>query len=256
MEEFNFVRHGSKMKADEVRVPIKESGLSSSQQEKWKEAVERLKLEDPEINYDSLVKIEALAQDICSQLPEKALLIFNSTNTPRTKLTADFLSTSVFEESKKLGKDIRVAYIWEPSLRAKEDGALMRTSESIGIPLMLRLMEEVEENDDKSLHMYLTSGKGAFAHPKEDELVMKAVNRDLASEPSFFKNRAAVLKGQMDRIRESFPDKDLPLYFYGIGHHGSLIALDVAFNGREKYSSVDEIPQPLSVWGVNLKNEN
>lgn len=44
MEEINFVRHGSKMKANEVRVPIEESGLSLPQQEKWKEAVERLKL--------------------------------------------------------------------------------------------------------------------------------------------------------------------------------------------------------------------
>lgn len=256
MEEFNFVRHGSKMKAGEERSSIEESGLTPAQQKKWKDAVERLKLQDPEINYDSLVKIEALAQDICSQLPEKALLIFNSTNTPRTKLTADFLSTSVFEESNKQGKDIRVAYIWEPSLKSKEDGALTRTSESIGTPLMLKLMKEVEENDDESLQTYLTSGKGAFAHPKEDELVMKAANKDLASEPSFFRKRAPVLRDQMARIRESFPDKDLPLYFYGVGHHGSLIALDVAFNGREKYDSVDEMPQPLSVWKANIKNEN
>lgn len=198
------------------------------------------------------MKIEALAQDICGKLPEKALLIFNSTDTPRTRLTANFLSTSVFEESKKLGKDIRVVYIWEPSLKDKEESALMRTSEGIGVSLMLKLMKEVEENDDESLNIYLNSGKGVFAHPKEDELVMKAANKDLASEPSFFKKRASVLREQIAIIRESFLDKDLPLYFYGIGHHGSLIALDVAFNGRERYNSVDEIPQPLSVRKVNL----
>ncbi len=256
MEEVNFVRHGSKMQAGEERVPIEESGLTPEQQEKWKEAVRAHKLTDPEITYSSLVKIEALAKDICSELPEKALLVFNSTNTPRTKLTADFLSTSVAEEANRQRKDIATAFIWEPSQISKEEGSLTRTSESIGTPLMLKLMKEVEETDDKNLENYLGAGKGAFAHPKEDELVMKAANKDLASENSFFKKRAPILRAQVERIKETFSDKETPLYFYGVGHHGSLIALDVAYNGREKYDSVDEMPQPLTVWKVNLKNEN
>ena len=49
------------------------------------------------------------------------------------------------------------------------------------------------------------------------------------------------------------PSGDRPVYVYGIGHHGSLIALDVAYNGRDKYDSVDEIPKPLSLWKVNLE---
>ena len=30
----------------------------------------------------------------------------------------------------------------------------------------------------------------------------------------------------------------------------SLVALDVAFNGRESYGSVDEIPKPLSLMKI------
>ncbi len=257
MQEFNFIRHAEKMNEGEERCALNESGLTLSQQEKWTNAVDRLNLEDPQIRFEALPKIEELAKIICEKLPDRALLIFNSTDTPRTKLTADFLSTSVIEDAKKQGKDIRVAFIWEPKDKAKEDGSLMRVSESVGTPTMLRLMQEVEESNDDSLERYLTSGKGGFAHPKEDELVMKAVNSDLArGENSLFRKRAQVLRVQADRIKEKFTEKDLPLYFFGIGHHGSLVALDVAFNERTHYDSVDQIPQPLSVWSANLNTEN
>lgn len=255
MEEFNIVRHGDKMKGGEERPPLEESGLTLLQQEKWKQAVESLGLDNPEITYDSLPKIEALAKDICSELPEKALLIFNSTNTPRTKLTADFLAVSVMEESRKQGKTISTAFIWEPSPLAQKEGSLTRTSEGIGTAAILKLMAEVESIEDKNLEAYLTTAKGGTAHPKEDELMMQAANKDLASADSLFKKRAPVLRDQVARIRELKLNGDGPVYFYGVGHHASLIALDVAFNNREKYSLVEEMPQPLNIWKVDTKKQ-
>ena len=115
MEKFNIIRHGNKLEAGEERRPLQESGLPEKQQQKWSEAIRRLNIQgDPEITYGSLPLIEKIAQDIYEQLPDKATVIFTSTAYNRTKLTADFLSTSLMEKlQEKNDKEIAVAFLWE-----------------------------------------------------------------------------------------------------------------------------------------------
>jgi len=253
MQEFNIIRHGEKLEAGEERVPLEESGLSGEQQRDWKESVERLGLENPELSYRAVPKIEKLGQEIFESLPEGALVIFGSTNTPRTKLTADLLSKKIMELSVRENKNITVAFIWEPEEIKGQPGSLS------SIPMYppeisdaIKKIQEQDEIDDKIIKDYLEKD-GGFAHPKEEEWVMKAVNDDLAGEDSFMRRRADLLKSQYEKLKEAFGNENRAIFFYGLGHHSSLLALDVCFNGRKKYDSVAEMPQPLSLWKADLK---
>ncbi|OGY38576.1 MAG: hypothetical protein A3G57_04740 [Candidatus Andersenbacteria bacterium RIFCSPLOWO2_12_FULL_45_8] len=255
MREIGLIRHGAKFEGGKKRVPLEESGLTAEQQERWAEAVERLDIQnDPELSYDSVPQIEKLAARLNESLPERATVLFLSSDYPRTKLTADLLSSSLIGEVQKAGKDVGVGFVWEPKEEAAKPGSVSKLPQ--GTPEIMEAMKEVAERDcpdDESLKEYFISNDGSITHPKEDELVMKAVNEQISDKDSFIGKRVALLKEQVENLKAKFPSGDRPVYVYGIGHHGSLIALDVAYNGRDKYDSVDEIPKPLSLWKVNLE---
>jgi len=249
MDEFSFIRHGEKLKLGEDRKALEDSGLTEEQQEKWKEAVGALKLEDPELAYEALPKIEQLSREVYDSLPGDALLLFLSTDTPRTKLTANLLSSELFRLEQQNGKNIAVACLWEPENNNNQDG-LRDVSTGDITDRMKRILIQ-DSQDEQALKEYFDSG-GNKTFAMEDELVMKAINEELVSDNSAIKKRAQLLKAQYERLSEKFKDEKRPLFFYCVSHHSGLVALDVAFNGREKYNSADEIPKPLSLWKAKL----
>jgi hypothetical protein len=252
--EFNLIRHAFKKEPMEKR-SLGESGLTKKQQEKWLEAVARLKLDDPEITYKSLPLIEKMAEGIYETLPEKALVLFAATKYPRNKITADFLSAEISRLAiEKDDKEISTAFIWEPAEVAEKADSL--TKIPVGTPEAIienmKVILELDYKDDISLREYLEGRSGDVSHPLENELVMKAVNFDLRSENSFLRKRADLLKTQAEKLKETFKDHEGPVYFYGIGNHSGLIALDVAFNNRQSYRAVEEIPEPLALWKAKI----
>jgi len=260
MKEYISMRHGYKLRPVEERRPLEDSGLSAQQQETWREAVERLHLgDDPEITYETLPAIEKVAADTYERLPEKATVIFTSTKYPRARITADFFSTELTKlaMNNKEGKDISVAYLWESPEEASKDSSMTNVSDVSGEYSQLwDLMKEVgaaEYADDADLDAYFhASTDGKRAHPKENEILMKAVNLDLSRPDSVFKKRAVSLKEQLKSIHTAFTESE-PVYFIGVGHHTNLISLDVALNGRTHYDSVDQIPVPLEMWKADRK---
>jgi hypothetical protein len=124
---------------------------------------------------------------------------------------------------------------------------------------IIRKFAEQEKAEDAALKKYLEESApgdvGNKAYWNEDELIFKTANIDLASENSVIRKRAETLKEQVAKVTEQLKDHATPVYFYGVGHHHSLIALDVAFNGRSHYDSVDELPKPLALWKIKLGSE-
>src|SRR5262245_61183317 len=107
MDELSFIRHGPKIPIGSENLHLEKSGLSLEQQEKWKAAQESLgEGSDTEITYETLPKIEKMAEEIYDKLPEKALLLFTATDTPRTKMTANLLSMEMIRLTEKGEKDI------------------------------------------------------------------------------------------------------------------------------------------------------
>lgn len=258
MKEFGMIRHGEKLGVGESRKSLEKSGLSPEQQEKWKEAAARLRLKDPEISYAALPKIERMAQRMYDELPQEALVVFATTQLPRARMTADLLANELSRLTQQHGKKIHTAFIWEPPKDAQNPESVSHVS-MFSQEFNDRFARYVAMNahDDETLADYLDSGDspGGRFHPKEDELVLGISNEDLASGDSVLRRRAELLKKQFSKIEKTFQDSDAPVYFFAVGHHSSLIALDVAFNGRERYESVDEIPEPLSLWKANLGKE-
>ncbi|MFH0969536.1 MAG: hypothetical protein V1804_03455 [Patescibacteria group bacterium] len=261
MKEFNLIRHGEKLEIGEERKPLKDSGLTSEQQAKWSEAVKRLELEDPELAYEALPKIEKLGQEIYDSLPEKALLVFVSTDTPRTKLTADLLSCEIINISKNGKKDIAVLFLWEPPEEETKPDSLKNVmlgvkNEVFG-DIMMRMKAIMEQDiaDNSSFQEYIEKG-GNKTFPMEQNVTWKAINEDIASEDSTIKKRGLYLREHFEKMSEQFKDEDRPVFFYGLCHHSALVALDTAFNEREKYDSVKDIPNPLDLWSANLKEKN
>lgn len=255
IEGLGIIRHGEKLGLGEVRKPLEESGLSPEQQTKWAEAQERLNLADPEITYSALPKIEKMARDIYTDLPENALVVFTSTMVPRARFTADLISTELSALAFKDHKNIGVAFVWEPKEEAIKSDSLTN------IPLyppeigeaMANKIREVDAAADGSLMDYLRTDNASRTHPMEDELTFQVMNEDLARPDSFMKRRAELLKEQVTKLEQTFGDEDRPVFFYGVGHHSSLVALDVAFHGTTHYASAEEMPKPLSLWKTNLK---
>ncbi|MDD5489098.1 MAG: hypothetical protein PHP25_00245 [Candidatus Moranbacteria bacterium] len=250
IEQFGMIRHGAKQKGGEIRKPLEESGLSKEQQRKWSEAVEALKLVDPELSHETVPGIEKLARHIYDGLPKHALVIFVSTDTPRTKLTADLLSMEILEIENSGGnkKDVAVAFIWEPEEIKKQPNSLSNIP--IWPPEIMKTMREIimqDARDDEVMEAYLKSD-GNFEIPNENGIMFRAINNDLSNEESSLKRRAEELMIQYEKLKNTFVNEKRPIFFYGLGHHSSLVALDIAFNGREEYISVDEIPNPLDLW--------
>jgi len=249
MEKFSFIRHGEKM-GDQERVPLEESGLTPEQQQKWLEAREVVGIGiDPGITYENLPVIEKMAEDIFNKLPEKSLLLFTSTDFPRTKMTNALLSMELSRLAlQNPDKNIATGSIWEPKEVAEQEDSISNLpGEAKGFLELWKEFEKSEEaQSDPSLKEYFEQG-GGKAHPKEQEIIFKLANKDLANPNSIFKKRAEQIKGQIESFKDKYPDEDYKTYFFGIGHVSTLIPVDVALNGREKYDSAEEIPTPLTI---------
>lgn len=239
------------MEAGVDRLSIEESGLTVDQQNKWKEACATLdEGVDPEITYENLPLIEKMAVDIFEKLPDKALLLFASTDFPRTRMTCALLSM----ELTRLGlenpdKHIVTGSIWESPEVANQDESISNLpGEAKGfLDLWKKFKDREEAKSDPSLKEYFKQSGGEKTHPKEQEIVFKLANQDLANPDSVFRKRADQIKGQIESFKKRYPDGDYKTYFFGIGHVSTLISVDIALNDREKYDRVEEIPTPLTI---------
>ncbi len=259
MEEFGMFRHGEKLEMGELRKSLEESGLSQAQQDKWRAALETLNLQEPEIGYVALPKIESMAKQICDQLPNEALVIFAPTRLPRARMTAELLSREITALSSTSSKNISVAFIWEPEDVAQAPESASNTAMyPLEMVAVMKAFVEQEQADDLALKQHLEETNpedlGTRAYAYEDELIFKTANADLANVDSVLRKRADLLKEQVLRVANHFKDHPVPVYFYGVGHHQSLIALDIAFNGRNHYDSVRDMPDPLNLWKASPEN--
>jgi len=256
MEKFSFIRHGDKLTPGKDTGSLEESSLTPLQQEKWKEAVIRLGIEgNAQIKYENLPIIEEMAKEMFEKLPPKATIIFSSTNYPRTRLTADLLSSELMKLINEYKtKEISVAYMWEsPGDADKEESRTNIGNMKNEMATNQRLMREVQKTDypeDLELEEYLKHG-GNKTFKNEDEVLRRAVNIDLGKEDSQYRKRVETFRESLKNIEKSFDDIDGPVYFYMVGHHPNLITFDVALNGREHYNTSDEIPKPLTLWEVD-----
>ncbi|TAK03887.1 hypothetical protein EPO34_01885 [Patescibacteria group bacterium] len=257
MERFSLIRHGEKMKAGEERSTVEASGLTGKQQARWKEICERLHISDPEVTYRSLEKMETLAQDIFSSLPERALVIFSTTNYPRTRFTAEYILESLEDHIRESGtKQIYTDTIGESTtdMGIRTTGTSDMPKEAPGMLQLMQRIAQQDQEDDKELSQYISSAGGGKGHAREMELFFTAVNQDLAREDSILKKRAAQLREEVLKLKEVVhANEGLPIFFYGVGHMSSLVALDVALNGRTHYDREDEIPAPLSLVEANMR---
>ena len=252
MENFSLIRHGDKLGVGETRKPVEHSGLSAEQQRKWSAICDRLGIEDPEITYESVRGIERLAAEIYGQLPERALVVFTTTDYPRTRFTAEYLLDELEELiAARQEKKIYTEVIGESSEKGgrRSVGVTDIPKETPGMIERMRAIVAEEADEDAQLGDYLASQGGGKSHARETELFFMAVNRDLGSEDSIIRKRAEELKERVDRLeREGVRAGDLPVYCFGVGHMSGLIAMDVAFNGRNHYGTLDEMPRPLALW--------
>lgn len=255
MNNFNvgFIRHGDKINSKDVNLPLERSGLTLEQQRTWKEAVVRLGIEDnPQMKYENLPLIEELARVIYAKLPEKATVIFSSTDYPRTRLTADLISSELIKLSKKKkkSKEIAVAFMWEhPDDSIKENSRSNignMQNEAATNQRLLRKVKERDFPDDLDFEEYLKHG-GSKTFSNEDEVLRRAVNLDLESPDSQYRSRVDSFKAQLKNVSASFQEIKGPVFFYFVGHHPNLITFDVALNGRKHYATAKEIPKPLTL---------
>jgi len=251
MENFSFMRHGEKLAAGQERVPLEDSGLTPEQQQKWLEAQEVVGAGiDPEITYENVPVIERMAEDIFNKLPEKSLLLFTSTDFPRTKMTSALLSMEVGRLAlQNPDKHVATGSIWEPTEVAEQEDSISNLAgEAPGfLDMWKEFKNSKDAQEDPSLQDYFAQSGGGKTHPKEQEMIFKLANKDLASPNSVFKKRAEQIRGQIESFKERYPDEDYKTYFFGVGHVSTLIPVDVALNNREKYDSVEEIPTPLTI---------
>lgn len=254
------IRHGEKLDVEEVRKPLEESELSAEQQKKWRDALQTSGLQEPEIAYAALPKIENMAKSMVEQLPSEALVVFAPTRMPRARMTAELLAGEIAAQAQAQKKQIATAFVWEPADIATEKGSVSNIAMwPIEMAEIIRKFAEQEKADDSALRKYLEESPpqdvGNKSYWNEDQLIFETVNIDLSQQHSVIRERAELLKQQVAAVMEHFSGHPAPVYFYGVGHHHSLIALDVAFNGRIRYNSVEDLPAPLDLWKVDLKSK-
>ncbi|MFH1089844.1 MAG: hypothetical protein V1716_05485 [Candidatus Uhrbacteria bacterium] len=211
MQKFSFIRHGEKMGVGEERSAIEVSGLTSDQQARWKNICERLHVEDPEVTYQSVEKMESLAKEIFSSLPDRALVVFSTTNYPRTRFTAEY----VLETLEDLAREDNKKHIYTEVIGESTTDTGVRTVGTSGLakeaPGMLPLMQQIarqDQADDDGVAQYLSSTGGGKGHAKEMELFFAAVNQDLASENSLLKKRAGELRAEVEQLKEDVQTND------------------------------------------------
>ena len=245
------------MMAGEERVAIEQSGLTEKQQAKWKEICERLHISDPEVTYQSIEKMESLAKNLFASLPERALVIFTTTNYPRTKFTAEYILESLENLIRENGKkQIYTDVVGESTtdMGMRTVGTSDLPKETPGMLPLMRQIARQDQADDEGLGQYFSSAGGGKSHAKEMEIFFNTVNRDLAGENSTLKKRAEELRAEVEQLNQVVQaGGELHVFFFGVGHMSSLVALDVAFNGRSQYQRVEELPAPLSLLEVKEK---
>jgi hypothetical protein len=254
MFEFSFLRHGHKVEAGKERLPLEQSSLTPEQQDKWKEALSVLgDGVDPEITYENVPLIEKMSFDIFSKLPNNALLLFTSTDYPRTRMTSALLSMELIRMAHDHPeKDLAVASIWEPKeIREQEDSiSNLPNDNREAVNLFKEFQKTLDIEKDPALQEYFNHPTGGKNHSKGQEMLFEIANKDLAGENSVFRKAAEQMKKQIESFKEKYKDTERPIYFFGVGHNTTFVALDVAVNGREHYDSVDEIVEPLTLWKV------
>jgi hypothetical protein len=205
---------------------------------------------DPEITYENVPFIEEMALDIFNKLPDRALLLFTSTNYPRTRMTSALLSGELIRVSNDHPeKDIAVASIWEPKeIREQEDSISNLPNENReAVALLREFQKTLDLEKNPALQDYFNHPTGGKNHPEAQKMLFEFANKDLASKHSVFRKGAEQMKKQLEALKEKYKDADRPVYFFGVGHNTTFVALDVAVNGREHYDSVDEIVEPLTL---------
>lgn len=250
LQGFSIMRPGPKLKTDQKRLPLDETEFSETQKKTWKNAQKCLEGQDPEIRYDSLLEIEKIADGIFVTLPDDSVLLFSNTNAPRAKMTSALLRLELAKRISESGKNIQIAFLWEED---DKDLIPLRdiAKEAAGIVVK---MQKIMQRDGDDMGSYFSYDFGGRTHDKEMFYLFKTVNEDLASEDSIIRNRAKELKLQVEELKRICRDKfqNKKVFFYGVGHLSGQVALDVAFNGRENYSDVAELPTPLSIWAAKL----
>jgi hypothetical protein len=150
-------------------------------------------------------------------------------------------------------KDVAIASVWEPKEIRELDNSVsnLPNENKEAVELFREFQKNVDLEKDPALEDYFTHPTGGKNHPKGQEMLYEIANKDLASENSVFKKAAEQMKKQMELFKEKYKDGARPVYFFGVGHNTTFVALDVAVNGRTHYDSVDEIVEPLTLWRVS-----
>ncbi len=247
-----FLRHGNMVSAEEDRKSLVESGLTEDQQRKWQYAQEVIgEDKDPEITYENVPFVEKIAQDILEQLPKKALILFVSTSYSRTRMTAALLSQEIGSLAGKDNKKIiYTGSIWEPEEMNDLFGSLSGAD-----PEFIQMWKEYENSSEAQTDPLLKDYSEQINEEKIDsngqEILFSVVEKDLLNQNSIFRKRAEELRKQIDAFKKLYVEEELPMFFFGVGHVTTLIALDIALSGRESYSSADELPKPLTLWKID-----
>lgn len=251
---FAAMRHGHKLAINEKLGPLEQSGLTFSQQQKWKLAVERLKGDEPEIRYDTIPLIEEKARELFAELPENSLVLFTSSQYPRARILADLMSTTLIELNEaRPEKDLSIAFLWEPKEMASKDESIYNIARidevASSITSRMKKIQERDYSKDSSLLEYFSESCNR-AHPFENQIVFTAVNEDLSQPDSVLRAQGKLLKKQIQHVQTMYADFERPIFLLVAGHHSNLIALDTAYNNRTAYASVEQIPAPLALWCV------
>lgn len=260
LEKISFIRHGEKMTAtDQDTISSDLENLSVEDQAEWREAVERLGIEaNPEIRPANMLKIREIAQELFGELPEKALVLLTSMLTPRTRLTADLLSTELYKATQEGSKDIGIAYMWQPDSEGKNPENPINLPNPVVAskgPELAALLKEIvaEQSPGTDPDSYMKTG-GGFKVEKEDDLVIELVRRDLAKgDDSAIRERVHLFEDQIKNMKEWTANEERPTYVVAVGHHMSLIPLDMHFNEVREFPA-EEIPQPLDRWSYDIES--
>jgi hypothetical protein len=151
-------------------------------------------------------------------------------------------------------KDIDIASIAEPrEIREREESLTNLPSEGAGfVDLWRDFKTNYNVENDLALSDYFAQSGGGKNHPKAQAIVFELVNQDLASENSIFRKAAQQMKRQMEAFKQVYQGQDRPVYFFGVGHNTTLIALDVAMHNRDHYDRVEDIPEPLTLRKISM----
>lgn len=253
LSSFSFMRHGRKFMVGERMPSLSKAGLNKRQKKLCDEVCALIKVNEPPIDPAEVVRIGTLAEKIAIGLPLWTTLLLASSDLPRTRFTAEVLQNELEYYSLELQKQIAYCSIdefprWKSSLVAKS-----KIADEDSNFIVHRVMPIVAplSATDAGVRAYCESGAN-LSHPREAEFGFEAANNDLAADDSYLIDRAENLMEEVHELKHKFQSQPVPPnYFLAVGHFSGLIAFDVAFRGRLSYKSVDQLPQPLDIYGYD-----